>query len=107
MTPFSEKAIKIIQSIPSGRVASYGQIALLAGNHRNARRVSRLIHTCSKKYQLPWHRIVNIQGKISLTGEKYDLQYALLKQEGIEFGLNGKIDFSRFGFNAVIPKSVY
>ncbi len=98
MTPFSEKAIKIMQSIPEGKVATYGQIAILAGNHRAARRVSRLIHTCSKKYNLPWQRIVNIQGKISLKDEKYDLQYELLKSEGVEFGLNDAIDLSKFGF---------
>jgi methylated-DNA-protein-cysteine methyltransferase-like protein len=98
MTPFSIKAIEIIQSIPKGKVATYGQIAILAGNHRNARRVSRLIHTCSKKYNLPWHRIVNIQGKISLTGEKFEIQYQLLKTEGIKFSLNNAIDLSIFGF---------
>ncbi len=98
MTPFSEKAIEIIQSIPAGKVATYGQIALLAGNHRNARRVSRLIHTCSKKYKLPWHRIVNIQGKISLKDEKFEIQYELLKAEGIKFGLNNAIDLKKYGF---------
>jgi len=98
MTPFSQEAIKIIQSIPAGKVATYGQIALLAGNHRNARRVSRLIHTCSKKHNLPWHRIVNIQGKISLKGEKFDIQYAMLKAEGIEFGANNAIDLKKFKF---------
>ena len=98
MTPFSEKAIKIIQSIPAGKVATYGQIALLAGNHRNARRVSRLIHTCSKKYNLPWHRIVNIQGKISLKDEAFEMQYQMLKSEGIEFGIGNAIDLKKFGF---------
>jgi methylated-DNA-protein-cysteine methyltransferase-like protein len=98
MTPFSEKTIEIIQSIPAGKVATYGQIALLAGNHRNARRVSRLIHTCSKKYNLPWHRIVNIQGKISLKDEKFEIQYQMLKAEGIEFGIGNAIDLKKFGF---------
>lgn len=98
MTPFSEHAIQIMQSIPKGKVATYGQIAILAGNHRAARRVSRLIHTCSKKYSLPWHRIVNIQGKISLKDEKFDIQYEMLKQEGIEFGLNNAIDLKKYGF---------
>ena len=98
MTPFSEKAIEIIQSIPAGKVATYGQIALLAGNHRNARRVSRLIHTCSKKYNLPWHRIVNIQGKISLKDEKFEIQYEMLKAEGIVFGIGNAIDLKKFGF---------
>lgn len=87
-----------MQSIPKGKVATYGQIAILAGNHRAARRVSRLIHTCSKKYKLPWHRIVNIQGKISLKNEMFEMQYELLKSEGIEFGMGYAIDLEKFGF---------
>ncbi len=98
MTPFSEEAIKIMQSIPKGKVATYGQIAILAGNQRAARRISHLIHTCSKKYKLPWHRIVNIQGKISLKDEKFEIQYELLKAEGIEFGIGNAIDLKKFGF---------
>jgi methylated-DNA-protein-cysteine methyltransferase-like protein len=98
MTPFSENAIRIMQSIPKGKVATYGQIAILAGNHRAARRVSRLIHTCSKKHNLPWHRIVNIQGKISLKNEMFEVQYELLKSEGVEFGIGNAIDLVRFGF---------
>ncbi len=105
MTPFSKTAIQIIQTIPAGKVATYGQIARLAGFPRNARRVSRLIHTCSNKYNLPWHRIVNIQGKISLTGEKYILQYEMLKQEGIEFSAKDRIDLERFGYNRVLDDS--
>lgn len=99
MTPFSITVIKLIKSIPAGKVATYGQIAMLAGNHRAARRVSRLIHTCARKYQLPWHRVINIQGKISLTGEKYEHQYQLLQREGIEFGINNKIDMKLYAFD--------
>ena len=87
-----------MQSIPKGKVATYGQIAILAGNHRAARRVSRLIHTCSKKYNLPWHRIVNIQGKISMKNEMFEMQYELLKSEGVEFGIGNAIDLGKFGF---------
>ncbi len=98
MTPFTHEIIKIIQSIPAGKVASYGQVALYAGNHRGARQVSRTLYTCSKKYNLPWHRVINSKGKISLTGEKFELQYRLLKEEGIEFGLNNTIDFKKHGY---------
>jgi len=98
MTPFTLEVIKIIQSIPAGKVASYGQIAIYAGNHRGARQVSRTLHTCTKKYNLPWHRVINSQGKISLKSKAYEMQYEMLKQEGIEFGLNNVIDFEKFGF---------
>jgi len=98
VSPFSEEVIKIIQAIPAGKVASYGQIAMIAGNPRAARQVSRILHTCTKKYNLPWHRVINSQGKISLKDEGFELQYGLLKAEGVEFGLNNTIDFKKFGF---------
>ena len=68
MTVFSEHVIDIIKAIPPGKVASYGQIAMLAGNPRGARQVSRLLHSSSEKYSLPWHRVVSSTGKISLQG---------------------------------------
>jgi methylated-DNA-protein-cysteine methyltransferase-like protein len=98
MTPFTLKVIEIIQSIPAGKVASYGQIAIYAGNHRGARQVSRTLHTCTKKYNLPWHRVINSQGKISLKNEGFELQYRLLTEEGIEFGIGQVIDLKKFGF---------
>lgn len=98
MTPFTIEVIKVIQSIPAGKVASYGQVATYAGNHRGARQVSRILHTCSKNYNLPWHRVINSHGKISLKNEGLELQYNLLKQEGIEFGLNNAVDFKKYGF---------
>jgi methylated-DNA-protein-cysteine methyltransferase-like protein len=98
LNPFSSKIIEIIQSIPAGKVASYGQIAAMAGNHRAARHVSRILHSCTKKYQLPWHRVINSQGKISLNNHAFEIQYELLKSEGIDFGLNRKIDLQKFGF---------
>ena len=98
MSPFTQEVINIISAIPAGKVASYGQIALVAGNPRGARQVSRILHTCTKKYNLPWHRVINSQGKISLKDEGFELQYGLLRQEGVEFGLNKAIDFEKFGF---------
>ena len=70
----------------------------MAGNHRAARQVSRILHSCSKKYDLPWHRVINSQGLISLNNQAYDLQYELLKSEGVEFGLKNKIDLKKFGY---------
>ncbi|MBL4660233.1 MAG: MGMT family protein [Alcanivoracaceae bacterium] len=99
MSPFSLKVIALIKSIPAGKVASYGQIAFHAGNHRAARQVSRILHSCSKKYQLPWYRVINSQGKISLSNDGFEHQYQLLKQEGIEFGLSKKIDMGRFAYD--------
>lgn len=97
MTPFTQEVIKIIQSVPAGKVASYGQIARMAGNPRAARQVSRILHSCTQKYKLPWHRVVNSQGQISLSGESNEKQRWLLETEGVEFGIGGRIDMKEYG----------
>ncbi|MCF7925096.1 MAG: MGMT family protein [Candidatus Izimaplasma sp.] len=85
MQAFTEDVLHIIKSIPSGMVMTYGQIAALADNPRGARQVSRILHGMSESHQLPWHRVINSQGKISLTGEMGNRQRGLLRQEGIQF----------------------
>ena len=91
MNDFTKEIIEIIKNIPKGEVMSYGEIAKRAGKPRGAREVSRILHSCSKKYKLPWHRVINSQGKISLTGESGELQKEILKHEGIKFDRYGKI----------------
>ena len=83
MTAFTEQVLEIIQSIPYGKVMTYGQIALYAGNPRGARQVSRILSGMSQKYDLPWHRVINSKGGISLTGEPGFVQVERLLQEGI------------------------
>ncbi|MBS4219819.1 MGMT family protein [Bacillus sp. FJAT-49711] len=85
MNPFTEKVITILKTIPNGRVATYGQIARLAGSPRGARQVARILHTMSAKYELPWHRVVNAKGEIVIgDAETAYQQLILLKKEGIE-----------------------
>jgi methylated-DNA-protein-cysteine methyltransferase-like protein len=94
---FNQRVTNLIKSIPKGKVATYGQIAALAGNPRGARMVVRVLHTSSKKENLPWHRVINSKGKISLpTGSGYELQKALLKKEGIIFKDDDSVDLKRF-----------
>ena len=92
MNDYTKKVIKIIKSIPSGKTMSYGDIAKTAGKNRGAREVSRILHSCSEKYGLTWHRVINSQGKISLSGEAGQFQREMLEQEGIRFDKNGKIN---------------
>lgn len=93
ISQFTENAVKIIGSVPRGKVLTYGRVAELAGNKRSARQVSRLLHSMSSKYDLPWHRIINASGRISLKKSNgYELQKALLESEGVQFGLNDAID---------------
>ena len=100
-TDLSLKIIKAIKSIPKGKVASYGQIARLAGNPRAARQVSWVLHSCSKKEKLPWHRVVNSKGRISLPLENgYFRQKRLLQKESVAFDHYDNIDLSKFQFQS-------
>jgi methylated-DNA-protein-cysteine methyltransferase-like protein len=94
---FHQRAIEIIKQIPEGKVATYGQIAAYAGNPRGARQVAYILHSSSRKENLPWHRVVNSKGGISLKpGSGYGLQKKLLEKEGIIFDKNNCIDLKRF-----------
>ncbi len=98
MTQFTEEVLVIIKRIPYGRVMSYGQIARFAGNIRGARQVVRILHSMSEKYDLPWHRIINSKGKISITdGRSAAIQRELLISEGVEVSEDGSIDISIYG----------
>jgi len=97
MDPFTRQIIDVIAAIPEGRVTSYGRVAALAGNPRGARQVSRILHAMSQTYDLPWHRVVNASGKISLPrGRGYELQKALLESEGVFLSQAGRINLDRY-----------
>ena len=90
--------------IPIGKVATYGQIASLAGNNKAARQISRILHTASEKYELPWHRVINSQGKISLrSGDGFEMQKAMLESEGIQVSVD-KIELKKYKWNGDISK---
>ena len=94
---FMDRAKAVIRSIPAGRVMSYGLVAACAGNPRGARQVARLLHSSSRKENLPWHRIVNRHGRISLKPfQGYEIQKQLLEMEGVVFSRTGAIDPERF-----------
>lgn len=97
MDPFFERVVMILRQVPPGRVVTYGAVAAMAGNARAARQVARVLHALADKEGLPWHRVVNAQGRISLRpGRGRELQRALLEEEGIEFDDGGGIDLQRF-----------
>ena len=95
MTEFTEQVLDIIKNIPYGKVMTYGQIAAYANNPRGARQVSRILHSMSRKYNLPWQRVINSKGGISLTGEAGFTQGDLLSKEGITV-TNKKIDLQKY-----------
>ena len=96
MQPLTLRIIDIIGRVPAGKVVTYGQVAAMAGNHRAARQVSRVLHSCSGKYDLPWQRVIGSQGKITIPKDQpgHQLQKKKLQSEGIRFGLGDTIDLS-------------
>lgn len=93
---FSEKVKDTIKKIPPGKVATYGQIAAYAGNPHAARQVVWILHSSSQKDDLPWHRVVNKEGRISLKPHAdYEMQKALLEKEGVTFD-DDTIDFDHY-----------
>lgn len=93
----TQEVIDIIKSIPRGKVATYGQIAKLAGYPNGARQVVRILHTCTARYDLPWHRVINAKGEIALSiYNGADEQKALLEAEGIRFMDEFRIDLAKY-----------
>jgi predicted RNA-binding protein with PUA-like domain/alkylated DNA nucleotide flippase Atl1 len=93
----------VVRRVPRGKVASYGQIAKLAGLGNHARQVGYALHALSRPAgdaeDVPWHRVVNAKGEVALRRESEGgaLQRALLEAEGVLF-LRGRIDLRRYGW---------
>ncbi|SDH27694.1 methylated-DNA-protein-cysteine methyltransferase related protein [Alteribacillus persepolensis] len=95
MTSFTKNIVTIILNIPAGKVMTYGQVARLAGNRRAARQVVRVLHTMSRKYHLPWHRVVNREGNIALKEEEAFCEQKMnAEMEGILVSDDGNVDLS-------------
>jgi len=87
----------LIKHIPKGKVLTYGIIAKLAGNPKAARQVSWILHSSTKKHALPWHRVINSKGEISMSRiDDKEYQKALLEQEGISFEKNYKLNLKKY-----------
>lgn len=93
-----ERIWKAVASIPRGQVASYGGIAKRAGLPRRARLVGHALKVAPASLRLPWHRVLNAQGRISLpAGSKaHRMQRRLLEEEGVRFR-NGRVDRKAMG----------
>ena len=93
-----EKIYEVVKSIPKGKVATYGQVALLAGNPRWARVVGYALHVNPEPGIIPCHRVVNREGKVAPSfafgGE--GVQRQLLESEGIVFETDGRIDLGKY-----------
>ncbi len=96
---FYQEIYKIIKQIPKGKVATYGQVAAMAGKPHAARAVGWALNRQSVP-DMPWHRVISAQGKSSLPEEsKRKLQQAMLEAEGVVFSAKGYLDLGVFQWN--------
>lgn len=99
MSEFTEQVVKIILSIPPGKVAGYGQIAVLSSIPGGARAVARVLHSSTEKYSLPWWRVIRNSGEIALPEDRGGaLQKELLLGEGVMFKSAWKVDLAQSGW---------
>jgi len=93
---FTFRAAELIRSIPKGKIATYGQIAGMAGDPRGARQVVRVLNT---QKNLPWHRVLAAGGRIALPGPGGALQRKLLEAEGVRFNADGTTPLAVYGWH--------
>lgn len=95
----NESIWQIVAAIPQGRVSTYGQIARIAGYPNHSRQVGSTLKNLPKGTKLPWHRVINAQGKISFPedSEPYRLQRRRLEEEGVVFK-GGKVPLREYGW---------
>lgn len=95
-----QRIYRVVQRIPRGRVATYGQVAAVAGLPGHARQVGYALHALPHGSDVPWHRVINAQGRVSARAEPgYDrLQRHLLEAEGVRFDAGGRVSLAAFGW---------
>ena len=88
--------LSVVEEIPEGRVATYGQIARLTGRDRNARLVGKILSMSEYYGSYPCHRVVNHAGR---TAPGFFAQRELLEAEGVAFKANGCVDLKKYQWN--------
>lgn len=103
---FRARVLALVAQIPAGQVATYGQIAALAGSPRAARQVGGVLSALPPDTAVPWQRVINRQGSLSTWRKGCgELQQALLEAEGIVFDASGACDLSCYGWSGPLPAS--
>jgi len=102
-----ERIWSVVRKIPRGRVATYGQIAELAGLEGHARQAGYALHNLPERSDVPWHRVINARGEISPRsgGDSHELQRMLLESEGVAFDESGRVDLTRFQWSRQVVES--
>jgi methylated-DNA-protein-cysteine methyltransferase related protein len=104
MKQFRERVIAVVHAIPKGKVMSYGQVAAAAGWPRGARQVGWILHEHDGKDDLPWWRVVNNQGQLTIKGNMFstaELQKQLLEAEGIAIDADFSFDIEKYRYKRV------
>lgn len=107
-----EQIYSVVRRIPRGRIATYGQVAEIAGLEGHARQVGYALHSLPDGGDVPWHRVVNAKGQISprSTDDSHELQRILLEAEGLIFEGSrvplAKYRWQRAAKRAVRPKVI-
>ncbi|MBU2898014.1 MGMT family protein [Vibrio pectenicida] len=96
MDQFLIQIFAVIHQIPCGKVTTYGEIAKLAGYPGYARHVGKALGNLPQGSTLPWFRVINSQGKISLKGEDLVRQRELLITENIDVTLDGRVSLKKY-----------
>ena len=106
MNPTYARIYRAVRRIPRGRVATYGQIAILCDLEGHSRQVGYALHNLPPSVKIPWHRVINAQGEISARsdGDSHELQRLLLEAEGVRFNAKGRVDLDRFRWSPVVRK---
>ncbi len=94
--------LDIVLQIPKGKVATYGQIATIAGT-QNPRLVGFALATLKEGTDVPWFRVINSKGEISFPEQSdgFKIQYSLLQKEGIIFDTKNRINLEQFGWESI------
>lgn len=100
MSKFKSGVIKVVSMIPAGNVVSYGQVALYLGMPRAGRQVGWMLNQLGVGTQVPWWRVVNNKGRISIKGSGYSAndQKELLIKEGVKVGNDFTFDINKYRF---------
>lgn len=93
---FRQRVFQVVAAIPYGQVTTYGDIARLIGSPRAARQVGGVLKRLPEGSTLPWHRVINRRGEISLMGDDYLRQKKALLAEDIEIDVTGRIDLQQY-----------
>jgi methylated-DNA-protein-cysteine methyltransferase related protein len=102
-SPFTQKVIHVVSAVPKGAVVSYGQIAAYIGVPRGARQVGWTLRSLEETVDIPWWRVINNAGRISIEGNWHNdklTQKKLLEADGIEVSDDYILDIEQYRFKA-------